>query len=77
MNWFSAPKCDHEWNEAACTYSESIKNYEFDEDVWQDYTLEDMLKTRSIIQNGQTTIEFQCLQCGDHYQTTMPGKRIK
>ncbi len=73
MGWF---KCKHAWEETSCCYSEPIKDYKFKEDHWQNYTIIDMLEARSIIQNGLTTIEYQCIECGAHYTSKFPGKRV-
>lgn len=73
MGWFS--KCKHEWDEVACAYSDSIKDYTFKENAWINYSINDMLEALAIIQNGQTTIEYQCLICGDHYMSKTIGKR--
>ncbi len=35
-----------------------------------------MLNARAVIQNGQTSIEYQCFNCGEHYVSKMAGVRI-
>lgn len=78
MSWFTKKeKCKHEWDPVACTYSDPLKNYEFDEDDgWNTITLADILYAKAVIQNGLTIIEYQCYICGEHYQAKLPGKRI-